>query len=127
MLPIARVGGYATPPWAPITVPRRTGFEQISHLSTALTQRAALHQRNVLNQCGVGNEHVGTLFIFAQYAAKAASLAAAMPALWLSPDYATLVEYKRVLRDGGLIAGGANLYGLYQQQPQPLPQLDLRG
>ncbi|HEY5315026.1 MAG TPA: hypothetical protein VIK18_21015 [Pirellulales bacterium] len=84
-----------------------------SRLERTLTAEQALAQINVLEQTGARSEHVGILVVFGQYAAKADTLAAAMPAVWLSPDYESLTQYKRVLRDGGFFAGGVNLLSIY--------------
>lgn len=69
----------------------------VQNLSSALTIENALLQRNLLLQCGVGNEHVGMLVIYGQYSAKGASLQAVMPAVWASAEYAKLVDKKRSL------------------------------
>lgn len=113
--PIGELNPYATLPpfapefnWTPIDLP--------------LTSQEQLWQINSLLQTGSRNEHMGILFIFGQYAAKACTLEAAMPALWLSPDYASLCEHKRILRDGGFFAGGVNLLSIYAF---PLPSAPL--
>ena len=69
----------------------------LQNLSSSLTIENALLQRNLLLQCGVGNEHVGMLVIYGQYSAKGASLQAVMPAVWASAEYAKLVDKKRSL------------------------------
>ena len=69
----------------------------VQNLSSALTIDNALLQRNLLLQCGVGNEHVGMLVVYGQYSAKGASLQAVMPAVWASAEYAKLVDKKRDL------------------------------
>lgn len=69
----------------------------LQNVGSALTIENALLQRNLLLQCGVGSEHVGTLVVFGQYSAKGASLQAVMPAVWASAEYAKLVEKKRSL------------------------------
>jgi hypothetical protein len=80
--------------------PESLEMDQVTHLSTSLTLANALHQHNVLGQSGVRSEHVGNLVVFAQYAAKAATLPAVMEAVWLSPDYASLAAVKRALMLG---------------------------
>ena len=69
----------------------------LEHVSSALTIENALLQRNLLLQCGVGNEHVGMLVVYGQYSAKGASLQAVMPAVWASAEYAKLIDKKRSL------------------------------
>ncbi|HEV3344607.1 MAG TPA: hypothetical protein VG125_29800 [Pirellulales bacterium] len=69
----------------------------LQNVSSALTIENALLQRNLLLQCGVGNEHVGMLVVYGQYSAKGASLQAVMPAVWASTEYAKLVDKKRSL------------------------------
>lgn len=69
----------------------------LQNLSSSLTIENALLQRNLLLQCGVGNEHVGMLVVYGQYSAKGASLQAVMPAVWASAEYAKLVDKKRSL------------------------------
>jgi hypothetical protein len=99
-----------------------TSVRNDTRLERPLTAEQALTQINVLGQTGARSEHVGILVVFGQYAAKADTLAAALPAVWLSPDYQTLTEYRRVLRDGGFFAGGVNLLSLYAF---PLPSTTL--
>lgn len=69
----------------------------LENVSSALTVERALLQRNLLLQCGVGNEHVGMLVVYGQYSAKGASLEAVMPAVWASAEYSKLVEKKHAL------------------------------
>lgn len=104
-------GPLGEPDWCSGRLPVQVGPP--SRLERTLTAEQALAQINVLGQTGARLEHVGILVVFGQYAAKANTLAAAMPAVWLSPDYQTLTQYKRVLRDGGFFAGGVNLLSIY--------------
>ena len=91
----------------------------IAHLSEALTIKNALWQHNVLGQTGVRSEHVGSLVVFAQYAAKAASLPAVMEAVWLSPDYASLAETKRQLMLGPGASGSLDVLSIPGFPPAP--------
>ncbi len=93
----------------------------ITHLSEALTMRNALWQHNVLGQTGVRSEHVGSLVVFAQFAAKAASLPAVMEAVWLSPDYASLAETKRQLMLGPGASGSLDVLSITGFPPVHAP------
>lgn len=76
----------------------------LEHLSTSLTLKNALRQHHVLGQTGIRSQHVGAWVIFAQYSAKGASLAAVMPAVWLSPEFAHRVGQRHL--DRGAIRPG---------------------
>lgn len=89
----------------------------LEHLSTALTKANALWQHNVLGQTGIRSEHVGNLVLFAQYAAKAASLPAVMEAVWLSPEYAAMVETKRQLMLGPGASGSLDILSITNFPP----------
>jgi len=119
--------GYA-PPSEPAEPPRlETLMAAKAGLAPSelpnLTLQAALRQINVLGQSGIGREHVGILFVFGQYAAKAVTLEAAMQALWLSPDYATLAGVKRDLWLGGDWMGGVDVRQMYTLPEAAYPRL----
>ena len=99
----------------------------LSHLSEALTMRNALWQHNVLGQTGVRSEHVGSLVVFAQFAAKAASLPAVMEAVWLSPDYASLAETKRQLMLGPGASGSLDVLSITGFPPTHAPPQAVAG
>jgi hypothetical protein len=108
-------------------VPDITYFPNpIAHLSEALTIKNALWQHNVLGQTGVRSEHVGSLVVFAQFSAKAASLPAVMEAVWLSPEYASLAEAKRQLMLGPGASGSLDLWSTsgFPSAPPPIPALE---
>ena len=108
-------------------VPDITYFPNpIAHLSEALTIKNALWQHNVLGQTGVRSEHVGSLVVFAQSSAKAASLPAVMEAVWLSPEYASLAEAKRQLMLGPGASGSLDLWSTsgFPPAPPPIPALE---
>jgi hypothetical protein len=75
----------------------------LENLSSALTIQNALLQRQLLLQCGVGYEHVGSLVRFQVYSAKGASLPAVMPAVWATPEFAERVQRKHELLKAPLV------------------------
>jgi hypothetical protein len=102
-------------------LPRLPDFEfptyPLEHLSTALTKANALWQHNVLGQTGIRSEHVGNLVLFAKFSAKAASLPAVLEAVWLSPEYAEMVEDKRQLMLGPGASGSLDILSITNFPP----------
>ncbi|HVX60341.1 MAG TPA: hypothetical protein VHC19_07065 [Pirellulales bacterium] len=82
------------------------GRAPLEHLSTAMTPKNALYQRNLLLQTGMNSEHHGILVVFQQFSAKGASLPAVLEAVLMSPEYNQHVIKQRELM-GLPVPGGA--------------------
>lgn len=82
------------------------GRAPLEHLSTALTQKNALYQRNLLLQTGMNAEHFGILVVFQRFSAKGASLPAVLEAVLTSPEYSQHIVTQRELM-GLPVPGGA--------------------